>query len=174
MTFAVATTAMFVLVATAATAQEQTVPIGEPVASGVSYYRFAEPGAPTFEAVFVGNGVRAGIYRFEEGTSLVRALALAGGTASSDSTANQITTTTIRVLRPQPEGDVRPIYETTSQRLVQEVSRHPELRNGDLVESRTTVEIIEEDGFTFIDGLEVAGRLASITTAVILLIVRLQ
>ena len=151
-------------------AQGQPEYTGEPVASGVSYYRFAEVGAPTFEVVFIGNGVRGGIYRFEQGTSLLRALALAGGVVPSDSTARQVSTTTIRVLRPRPQGGVGPIYETTYQQFVDEVLRHPDLRDGDLVETQVTVTLNEErDRFTFLDGLNVAARVASLATALYIL-----
>ena len=157
-------------------AQAQPV-LGEPEARGTAFFSFAEPGAPLFEVVFLGNGVRSGIYRFQEGTSLIEVLALAGGVAPSDSTGGArqqvVSTSRVRVLRPTPGGDVRVLYEATPEVLVRELSRHPVLETGDIIEADVERVVYEQDEpFTFRDGLEITARVASLISVVLLLINR--
>ena len=143
----------------------------EPEARGTAYFTYAEPGAPTIEVVFLGEGTRSGIYRLQEGTSLVSAVALAGGTARSDSTERAIVTSRIRVLR-EIGGATQLIYEVTPERLPLERDRQPQLQTGDVIETQVTFEEVKEP-FTLLDGLELAGRVASLVSAVILLATRL-
>ena len=159
-----------VFVATASSAQTAPAFSTEPEARGTSYFVFAEPGAPTIEVVFLGAGVRSGIYRLQEGTSLVNAIALAGGTPRSDSTARQIVTAHIRVLR-NVGGTTQLIYEVTPERLPLDRGRQPALQTGDVIETQVEYEEVAEP-FTFRDGLEIAGRVASLVSAVILLVTR--
>ena len=142
----------------------------EPEARGTAYFVFAEPGAPTFEVVMLGPGLRSGIYRIQEGTTLVRLLALAGGTARSDSSRVRITTTTVRVVR-EVDGAAQTIYEVQPERLLAERARHPDLQDGDLIESTVRTEEIPppRKRFTFQEGLNVASGLASLVTIVLVL-----
>lgn len=162
--------AVGLVLAAAAGAQPAPTFSSEPVSRGTSYFVFAEPGAPTIEVVFLGVGTRSGIYRIQEGTSLVDAIALAGGTARSDSTDRQIVTAQIRVLR-DVGGTTQPIYQVTPERLPLERDRQPALQTGDVIETQVTYEVIEEP-FTFRDGLEIAARVASLVSVVILLVSR--
>lgn len=157
--------------ATAAGAQPGAAFSTEPEARGTAYYTFAEPGAPTIEVVFLGDGTRSGIYRLQEGTSLVSAVALAGGTARSDSTARQIVTAQIRVLR-EVGGVTQLIYQVTPERLPLERDRQPQLQTGDVIETQVEYEEVAEP-FTFRDGIEIASRVASLVSVVILLVTRL-
>ena len=161
--------AALALAAGAATAQTDPLDVTQPRAQGVAYSSFAEPGAPTVEVVFLGEGIRNGIFVFQEGTSLLRALALAGGMARTDSTDRAILSASIRVLRPGPGGEVQMLYEAPPERLVREPARHPELRTGDIIESEITFEAVPER-FTFLDGLNVASRVASVVSLVLLLV----
>ena len=146
----------------------------EPEARGTSYFLFAEPGAPTIEIFILGEGTRNGIYRLQQGTSLVEAVALAGGTARSDSTERQISSATIRLVR-ETDGQARVIYQVAPERLLLERDRHPALESGDAIETEVTYEAIEiDEPFTFRDGLEIAGRVASLLSVVILLVTRLN
>ena len=147
---------------------------GDPVAQGTAFFSYAEPGAPLFEVVLIGEGIRSGIYRFQEGTSLTQVLALAGGVAASDSTVGArqqvVSTSRVRVLRPDGGGDVRVIYEATASALVREAARHPALRTGDVIESDVETVVYEEaEPFTFRDGIEIAARVASLVSVVLLL-----
>ena len=149
--------------------------LGEPEAQGTAFYSYAEPGAPLFEVVLIGQGIRNGIYRFQEGTSLTEVLALAGGVAASDSTGGLrqqvVTTSHVRVFRPLPDGGVRLVYEATPEALVREPARHPVLQTGDVVEADVEAVVYElDEPFTFRDGLELTARLASVISVVILLI----
>ena len=149
--------------------------LGEPEAQGTAFYRFAEPGAPLFEVVLIGEGIRSGIYRFQEGTTLTEVLALAGGVTASDSTAGArqqvVSTSRVRVLRPSSGGDVRVVYEATVETLVREPARHPTLQTGDVVEADVEFVVYEEDEpFTFRDGVEIAARVASLLSVVLLLL----
>ena len=156
-----------VLVAGAGSAQTAPAFSTEPDARGTAYFTFAEPGAPTIEVVFLGEGTRSGIYRLQEGTSLIEAVALAGGTARSDSTARQIVTSRVRVLR-SIGGTTQLIYQVTPERLPLERDRHPTLQTGDVIETQVEYREVPEP-FTFRDGVEVAARVASLVSLVLLL-----
>ena len=159
------------LATTGARAQSSPVFSSEPESRGTSYFVFAEEGAPTIEVLFLGQGTRNGIYRLQEGTTLVDAIALAGGTARSDSTERQIRTAFVRVLRDEGSG-TRVIYESTPERLPLERSRHPRLQTDDIVETQVTYEVVDEP-FTFLDGLQIASRVASLVSVILLLTRRL-
>ena len=146
--------------------------VGEPIARGTSYNIFAEPGAPTIELVVLGSGIRNGVYRIQRGISLVETLALMGGTAASDSTDRTVTRAFIRVLRNEG-GQLQPIYEATTDQLLREVSRHPVLMNGDVIESEIEYETIPEKT-TVLEVLQIASRVASLVSAAILLFYRLN
>ena len=157
-----------------ATAQPAGTFSNEPQARGTSYFVFAESGAPTIEVLVLGEGTRNGVYRLQEGTSLVQAIALAGGTARSDSTERQIASATIRVVR-ESGGRAGVVYQVAPERLLLERDRHPALQTGDAIEIEVTYEAVEiEDPFTFRDGLEIAGRVASLLSVIILLVTRLD
>ncbi|WP_420457502.1 hypothetical protein [Rubrivirga sp.] len=160
------------LPALAPAAQTDPGPIGVPDSRGTAYFVFAEPGAPTIELVVLGDGIRNGIYRIQQGTSFIETLALMGGTARSDSTNRTIVTSTVRVLR-DGGGGLRPIYESTTYDILADVRQHPTLMSGDVIESRIETEEIEEP-FTFLDGLNVVSRVASVISAFILLYTRVN
>lgn len=164
---------LLALVAASASAQEPTLPTG-PVSQGMAYYTFAEPGAPTVEVLFFGEGIRNGIYKLQRGTSLVEALALAGGTPRSDSTIVAVTVVTLRVLRGGP-GEARVIYETRPERLLMERDRQPTLEDGDVIEMEVETDPVPppDEPFTFRDGLEITSRVASLASVLILLLTRL-
>ena len=145
-----------------------------PVSTGMSYYTFAEPGAPTVEVIFLGTGLRNGVYKLQSDVSLVQALALAGGTPRSDSTKTAVTTATIRVIR-LVGGQSQTIYEVVPEQLLNERDRHPSFQTGDVVEMNVDVEYIEPSKkFTFRDGVEIVSRAASLISAVLLIYSRLQ
>lgn len=164
--------ALFVTAATALPASAQPIPQSVPglpdrVVQGTSYHVFTEPGAPTIEVVMVRLG-SGGLYRIAEGTTLTELLALSGGTAPpSQETQQIIRTSAIRVLRTT--GSTRQtIYEATPEQLIREPGQHPLLADGDLVEVVSTVEE-RPNRFTFRDGLEVATRIASVVSLILLL-----
>lgn len=167
-----ASPAAFLLVALALPAAAQPATpsfLAEPEARGTAYYVYAEPGAPTIEVVMLGSGTRSGIYRIQEGTTLIETLALAGGTSRSDSTAAGITTALVRVHREVGNSyDV--IYEATSEEFVRNRANHPDLRSGDTIEAVVNFEPAEEPGFTFEDGLNVASRVASLASLLYLIL----
>ena len=134
---------------------------------GTSYYQFVEEGAPSVEIYVFGAGTRNGWYRLQRGVSLTQALALAGGTAQTDSTRGAISTAFVRVLRTQG-ATRRVIYEATAERYLREPEIHPALETGDVIETQVTYEEVREP-FTFRDGIEVAARLASLVSLVLLL-----
>ena len=172
---------LLVAAAASASAQEPGVPPGAPssypntpVSTGMSYYTFAEPGAPTVEVIFLGTGLRNGVYKLQSDVSLVQALALAGGTPRSDSTKTAVTTATIRVIR-LVGGQSQTIYEVVPEQLLNERDRHPSFQTGDVVEMNVDVEYIEPSKkFTFRDGVEIVSRAASLISAVLLIYSRLQ
>ncbi|MGB3541482.1 hypothetical protein [Rubrivirga sp.] len=155
----------------AASAQDSSAVIDEPVARGTAYFVFAEPGAPTVEVLFLGEGIQNGIYRLQRGTSLVEAIALAGGTPRSDSTSTAILSASIRVLR-DVSGSPSVIFETSPERLIANRDRHPSLEDGDVIETEVVFEAVEpeDEPFTFSDGVNVASRLASVVSVVLLLL----
>lgn len=162
--------ALLLAAGSVAVAQPSSTFIDEPQARGTSYFVFAEPGAPTFEVVVLGEGIRNGVYRLQEGTSLIKALALMGGTAQSDSTDSAVATAFIRVFREA--GDhYDMVYEASPEALLSNVSSHPVLRDGDSIE--VTVNREDLDPFTFRDGVEVASRVASLLSVAILIVSRL-
>ena len=153
----------------------QPVPPGfgdDLVQSGVSYFTFVEAGAPSVEVYILGAGARNGVYRLQENVSLTEALALAGGTAQTDSTDRSVSTSFVRVLRRQGASR-RVIYEATAERYLREPELHPDLQNGDVVETQVTYETVPEP-FTFLDGLELAGRVASLISVFLLLYLRID
>ncbi len=160
------------LAAGAASAQTDSPFSTMPESRGTSYFLFAEPGAPTIEVLMLGEGTRNGIYRLQDGTSMVDAIALAGGTARSDSTERQIRTATVRLLR-NVGGSTQVIYQVTPERLPLERDIQPSLQTGDVIETEVAYEVVKPP-FTFRDGLEIAGRVASLVSAVILLTQRLR
>ena len=158
--------ALLVALATAPAAQ----PTGfgdDLIREGVAYFRFVEEAAPSIEVYVVGVGIRNGVYRLQRGVSLTETIALAGGTARTDSTERAISTSTVRVLRMQG-ATRRPIYEATAEQLFREPEVHPDLQTGDVIETQVTYEEVPEP-FTFRDGLELAGRIASLVSVFLLL-----
>ena len=146
----------------------------EPEARGTSYFVFAEPGAPTFQVYFLGAGVRNGVYKFQEGTSFLEALALAGGTARSDSVGLRVTTSVVRLVR-LVGGTPQTIYEAQPEDVVTDRPRLPALQDGDVIETEVTTEILEErKRVTFLDVLGVVSRLASVASVILLLTRRIN
>ena len=165
--------ALFVALAAAPSAQPVPAGFGDDlIQQGVAYYTFVEAGAPSVEVYVLGAGTRNGVYRLQRGVSLTEALALAGGTARTDSTQRSISTSFVRVLRMQG-ATRRPIYTATAERLFREPELHPDLETGDVIETEVTYEEIPEP-FTFQDGLELAGRIASLVSVFLLLYLRLD
>ena len=160
--------ALAALLAAPLAAQPVTTFNAAPEARGTAYFVFAEPGAPTIEIIIIGQGARNGIFRLQDGTSLIQALALAGGTARSDSTRAGTTTATVRVHR-NVGGTYRVIYQATSEDFVENRADHPDLQGGDTIETVVDFEPAEEPGFTFLDGLNVASRVASFVSLLLLL-----
>ena len=170
---------LFVFAAAAATSARAQNPdlsfSNEPEARGTSYFVFAEPGAPTFQVLFIGAGVRNGIYKFQEGTSLLDALALAGGTARSDSVGYRVTTSVVRLVR-NVGGAQQTIYEAEPEQVVADRLRLPALQDGDVIETEVTTELLPEPRkkFSFLDGLNLVARLASVASVILLLTRRIN
>jgi hypothetical protein len=140
---------------------------GGRMAQGTSYFVFAEVGAPSFEMFVVGEGVRNGIYRLEEGTTLTELMALSGGVPTSRDDERQIVRALLRVLREQ--GGVRvPVYEATTEQALREPSQNPNLQAGDVLEFDLTYEEVKSP-ITVWKVLETTSRIASVVTTVILL-----
>lgn len=159
------------LLALAGGAQAQTpVPVGDIQASGVSYITFTEPGAPTVDVRVVGEGVRNGIYRLQEGTTLTDLIALSGGVPTSETDERQIVEAYIRVLREQG-GTRTVIYEALTEQALREPGAHPPFRDGDLVELDVTYEEVRQRT-TLGDIIGTASRVASLLTAVLLIYIR--
>lgn len=156
---------VFLLLPLAGTAQP-LLP-SEVVSSGTAYFIFTEPGAPTVKISVVGEGTRSGIYVLQDGTTLTELVALAGGTPASTETELQIVRAFVRVLRVQGGARV-PVYEATVEALVREPAAHPDLQDGDVVEVDLEYEEVDQP-FTLQEGLDVASRIASIASVVILL-----
>lgn len=152
--------------APAASAQDNAVLPGEVDSRGTAYYVFTEPGAPTVRVVMVGEGIQNGVYRLETGTTLVQAIALAGGTARSDSTEQAIRTTTVSVLRDEG-GARRVIYRAPADRVFLEPERHPALQTGDVINVTVEFEAVRKR-VTVLQVFEVAGRVASLVSLVYL------
>lgn len=140
--------------------------------SGTSYFIFAEPGAPTVEVTVVGEGVKSGIYRLQEGTTLTQLIALSGGVPTSEETERQIIRALIRVLREQ-SGTRSVIYEATTEQAIRQPGTHPPFLNGDLVEMDVEYEELGR-GVTVLDVLQIASRVASLISAAILLYTRVN
>ena len=141
-------------------------------ASGTSYYTFAEPGAPTMDIRVVGEQVRNGIYNLQRETSLTDLMVLSGGGPTSADTDRQIIRALVRVLREQ--GGVRtPVYEATTEQAIREPGQHPVLQDGDVVEFDYTYEEVR-GGVSVLDVLQVASRVASVISAVILIYTRVD
>ena len=158
------------LVALAAAPSAQPGLVNELIQRGVAYFVFVEEGTPSVEVYVLGEGTQNGVYRLQRGISLTEALALAGGTARSDTTERTISTATVRVLRMQG-ATRRPIYQALSEQLFLEPELHPELQTGDVIESRVTYQDRPQP-FTFRDGLELTARIASVISVVLLLAFR--
>lgn len=144
----------------------------EVTTSGTSYFIYAEPGAPTSQVLVVGEGIRNGVYVLQEGTTLTELVALSGGPAWSQETERQIVSALVRVLR-QEGGQRVPVYEATAEDLLREPAAHPDLRTGDVVEVDVEYEELGEP-FTWRDGIEIASRVASLVSVVILLYTRIN
>ena len=146
--------------------------VNELIQQGTAYYVFVEEGAPSVEVYVLGIGTQNGVYRLQRGVSLTEALALAGGTARTDTTERQIATATVGVLRTQG-ATRRAIYRATAEQMLLEPELHPELQTGDIIETQVTYRD-RPDPFTFRDGLELAGRVASVVSLFVLLFIRLD
>ncbi len=66
-----------------------------------------------------------------------------------------------------------PVYEATAEALLREPAAHPDLRTGDVVEVDVEYEEVGEP-FTWRDGIEIASRVASLVSVVILLYTRIN
>ncbi|MEM1115080.1 MAG: hypothetical protein AAF845_00490 [Bacteroidota bacterium] len=164
---------VFAALLVAGAAHAQVVLPGDDIqASGVSYIVYTEPGAPTVEITVVGEGVRSGIYRLQEGTTLTQLVALSGGVPTSEEGERQIVTSFIRVLREQ--GGVRNvIYEATTEQAIREPGSHPPFRDGDLVELDITYEEVRPP-VRFIDVVNTVSRVASIVSVALLIFTRVD
>lgn len=162
-------------IAAGAIAQPAPAYPSDVVNQGAAYFVFTEPGAPTVEVVLVQTGSRAGIYRVAEGTTLTDFLALAGvapprSSVVRDGDRETIQTTTVRVLR-DTGGTRTVIYEADPDRFLREPAQHPELLDGDVVQTEVDIQYRElPDRFTLAEGLDIAARVASFASLVILLV----
>lgn len=167
--------ALLVLVVVALTAgvAHAQVPVGGDIqTTGTSYNIYAEPGAPTVEVTVVGEGIRSGIYRLQEGTTLTELIALSGGVPTSEESERQIVRAMVRVLREQ--GAVRTvIYEATTEQAIREPGAHPSFREGDLVELDVTYEDVRPP-IRLIDVVNAVSRVASIISVAILIYTRVN
>ncbi len=163
------------LVASAAHAQPGT-PTGLPpiVNQGAAYFVFTEPGAPNIQILLTQSGTRAGVYLVAEGTTLSDFVALAGISPTPSVTIREPSrvttqTTAIRVLRDA--GGVRAaIYEADPDQFLREPGRHPVLQTGDVVQiDVTTSSTPIPDRFTFLEGLDIAARVASFASLIFLI-----
>lgn len=142
----------------------------EVISAGTSYFIYTEPGAPTIQVTVVGEGTRSGLYVVQTGTTLTELLALAGGTPRSSEDARQIIRSTVSVLRE--EGGRRvPVYQADAEALVREPAAHPDLTSGDVIDVDVEYEEVEQP-FTFREGLEIASRIASLASLLLILFVR--
>ena len=153
------------LAAGPALAQPVTPPFGEVQTSGLSYFTYAEPGAPTIEVMVVGEGARTGVYRIQEGTTLTRLLVLGGNVPSSEETERRVTEAFVRVLR-ETGGTRATVYEATTEQALREPQAHPALQDGDVVELDVTYEELPEP-FTFRQGIQIASSVASIALLIL-------
>ena len=153
-------------------ASAQPISPMEVISTGTAYFIYTEPGAPTIQVTVAGEGTRNGIYVVQDGTTLTELLALAGGTARSSETERQIVRATVSVLRRQG-GQRVPVYQADAERLLREPDAHPDLLTGDVIDVDVEVEEVEEP-FTFLDGLEIAARIASLASVAILLFFRID
>jgi hypothetical protein len=151
-------------------ASAQVIAPTEVISVGTSYFIYAEPGAPTVQVAIVGEGTRPGIYVVEDGTTLSELLALAGGTARSSETERQIIRAIVRVLREQG-GRRAVVYQADAEELYLEPAAHPDLQDGDLIDVDVEYEEIDEP-FTLREGLEIASRVASLVSVILLLYLR--
>ena len=162
------------LAASAAHAQPGT-PTGLPpvVNQGAAYYVFTEPGAPNIQVLLTQTGQRAGIYLVAEETTLTDFVALAGisppqSTVVREPTRVSTQTTTIRVFR-ENGGTRTAIYEADPDQFIREPGRHPVLETGDIVQ----IEVVSDSRvvpkrFTLLDGLDIAARIASFASLILL------
>lgn len=152
-----------------ASAQSDTGLPGEVDVRGTSYFIYTEPGAPTVRVVMVGEGIQNGIYRLQAGTTLVQALALAGGTARSDSTETAVRTATVSVLR-DTDGTRRTVYQAPAERVYLEPQRHPDLQSGDVINVEVEYERVRKP-VSLLQVVDTAARVASLVSLVYLLAV---
>ena len=137
-------------------------------AAGVSYKTFTEPGAPTINVLVIGEGTSDGVYRLAEGTTLTELIALGGGVPRSEETDRRIVESRVRVLR-LTDGVRVAIYDEIIETAIREPQVHPALVDGDVVEVDVTLEVIPAP-FTVLDGIEVASRVVSFATLILLIV----
>lgn len=76
----------------------------QPTDARAAYYTYVRPGELTVTVLVMGHVRAPGTYTVGLGTTADRLLALAGGATPSSTDARDVTTTTVRVLRPDADG----------------------------------------------------------------------
>lgn len=128
--------------------------------SGVSVFRYAEPGMST-EDIRVWGAVRSpGIYQIEPTTDLLTLLTLAGGPLIAGEDDRTIREVDVRVIR-EPEGVREIVLDLPLDDLLSTDAQLPDLQDGDLVSLRAR----SQQRFTWRDALSIA---TTVGTAVLL------
>lgn len=135
--------------------------------TGTAFYVFVETGEPAMEIMIVG-AARPGVYRVGTQMSLLRLLALAGGTSEQPIPQETLIIDSRIEIRRHQGAEMVLLYSSEPHELLVDVGRHPILQNGDLVMLDTEYERIKK-GITFRDVLEITSRVASVLAAVLLL-----
>ena len=127
-----------------------------------SYYYYVQPGAATIEIKVMGTVRNPGLYRLSEGTDLGQLLALAGGPTLDVRLRSRPRTATVRLYRPQAQGQAL-LYEAEfEQNLAAESENYPALQDGDIL----TVEVTERQRLVWRDLFTIANTVAVIALAI--------
>ena len=128
--------------------------------TGVSVFRYAEPGTATEDIRVWGAVSRPGIYQVEPTTDLLTLLTLAGGPLVVGEDDRTIREVDVRVFR-EPEGVREIVLDASLEDLLDTDIALPNLQDGDLVSLR----LRSQQRFTWRDALSIA---TTVGTAVLL------
>lgn len=128
-------------------------------ASGVAYYRFADPSDITIEVKVWGVVSNPGLYEVRQGINLSTLLSLAGGPQAGARTTSTDHRFVIRVMRPAANGsDFTTVAETTMDNAVGVLNEDPVLLQGDLVVAEEEI----RQRFNWRDGISILTAVGTV------------
>ena len=133
-----------------------------------AFYKYAEQADVTIQINVWGAIRNPGLYEVPRGMALSRFFSIAGGPNIGDQQFGREQRLTVKLTRPNEDGDNEVVFEQEMEDAVLTFANDPVLQDGDVV----TVERFTRDRFVWRDMLPVLSTVASVGSTLIILFSR--